>query len=481
MKQTILILTLLCAAKSIQAQVGIGTSSPASSSILDVTSTSKGFLPPRMTLAQRDAISSPVAGLMIWCTDCGSNGDLQTYNGSLWTNLSGGPTQAKFIGSAIQGEAASDRSGNSLSMSSDGSIVAIGAYLNDGNSSNSGHVRVYQNVNGTWTKIGSDIDGEASGDQSGYSVSLSSNGTIVAIGAPYNDGNGSNSGHVRVYQNVSGTWTKIGSDIDGEASSDESGTSVSLSSDGTIVAIGAPNNSGNTTRAGHVRVYQNVSGAWTKIGSDIDGEASSDESGSSVSLSSDGTVVAIGAPFNDGSYSNSGHIRVYKNTNGTWTKIGSDIDGTMTNYNTGNTNRISLSGDGSTLVTGEIVSGSNNGNVKVYKNVSGTWTQKGVMYGSNSDYFGYSVSINSDGSIIAVGERNANHGDGFTGGGIGAVHVFKYLNNKWKRIKSIYGEVQSDYSGETVSLSSDGSTIAIGSLYNDDNGDSSGHVRVFKL
>jgi hypothetical protein len=369
MKQTILILTLLCAAKSIQAQVGIGTSSPASSSILDVTSTSKGFLPPRMTLAQRDAISSPVAGLMIWCTDCGSNGDLQTYNGSLWTNLSGGPTQAKFIGSAIQGEAASDRSGNSLSMSSDGSIVAIGAYLNDGNSSNSGHVRVYQNVNGTWTKIGSDIDGEAS----------------------------------------------------------------------------------------------------------------SDESGSSVSLSSDGTVVAIGAPFNDGSYSNSGHIRVYKNTNGTWTKIGSDIDGTMTNYNTGNTNRISLSGDGSTLVTGEIVSGSNNGNVKVYKNVSGTWTQKGVMYGSNSDYFGYSVSINSDGSIIAVGERNAYHGDGFTGGGIGAVHVFKYLNNKWKRIKSIYGEVQSDYSGETVSLSSDGSTIAIGSLYNDDNGDSSGHVRVFKL
>ena len=186
MKQTILILTLLCAANSIQAQVGIGTSSPASSSILDVTSTSKGFLPPRMTLAQRDAISSPVAGLMIWCTDCGLSGDLQTYNGSVWTNLSGGPSQAKLIGSAIQGEAAADRSGNSLSMSSDGSIVAIGGYLNDGNGSNSGHVRVYQNVSGTWTQIGSDIDGEASSDESGTSVSLSSDGSVVAIGAPYN-------------------------------------------------------------------------------------------------------------------------------------------------------------------------------------------------------------------------------------------------------------------------------------------------------
>ena len=95
-----------------------------------------------------------------------------------------------------------------------------------------------------------------------------------------------------------------------------------------------------------------MSGTWTKIGSDIDGEASSDESGTSVSLSSDGTVVAIGAPYNDGGYSNSGHVRVYKNTNGTWTKIGSDIDGSLTNYNVGGKNRLSLSGDGSTVVIG---------------------------------------------------------------------------------------------------------------------------------
>jgi hypothetical protein len=46
----------------------------------------------------------------------------------------------------------------------------------------------------------------------------------VAIGAYFNDGNGSaNSGHVRVYENLSGTWTQIGSDIDGEATIDFSG------------------------------------------------------------------------------------------------------------------------------------------------------------------------------------------------------------------------------------------------------------------
>ena len=52
-----------------------------------------------------------------------------------------------------------------------------------------------------WTQLGDDIDGEAAGDNSGISVSLSSDGTIVAIGAPDNDGNNGNiSGHVRVYQ-----------------------------------------------------------------------------------------------------------------------------------------------------------------------------------------------------------------------------------------------------------------------------------------
>ena len=54
-------------------------------------------------------------------------------------------------------------------------------------------------MSNSWTKLGADIDGEAYGDESGYSVSLSSDGTIVAIGAPYNDGNGDSAGHVRVY------------------------------------------------------------------------------------------------------------------------------------------------------------------------------------------------------------------------------------------------------------------------------------------
>ena len=66
---------------------------------------------------------------------------------------------------------------------------------------------MYENIAGVWTQIGQDIDGEAADDVSGIGVSLSTDGSIVAIGAPGNDGNGEDSGHVRLYKNLAGVWT----------------------------------------------------------------------------------------------------------------------------------------------------------------------------------------------------------------------------------------------------------------------------------
>ncbi|MCB0375616.1 MAG: tail fiber domain-containing protein, partial [Sinomicrobium sp.] len=94
-------------------------------------------------------------------------------------------------------------------------------------------------------------------DQSGHSVSLSSAGTRVAIGAHFNDGNGMDSGHVRMYEYQGGSWVQLGADINGEAAGDWSGNSVSLSSDGSSVAIGALQNDGNGNYSGHVRVFFN--------------------------------------------------------------------------------------------------------------------------------------------------------------------------------------------------------------------------------
>ena len=126
-----------------------------------------------------------------------------------------------------------------------------------------GHVRVYQYASSSWSQLGGDIDGEAAYDKSGKSISLSDDGTILAVGAYYNDGGGTNAGHVRVYKYASGSWSQLGGDIDGEAANDFSGWSVSLSDDGTILAVGAYRNDGGGTDAGHVRVYKYASSSWT--------------------------------------------------------------------------------------------------------------------------------------------------------------------------------------------------------------------------
>ena len=118
-------------------------------------------------------------------------------------------------------------------------------------------------ISQNWFQIGSDIDGEAAGDWSGYSISLSSDGNRVAIGAYGNDGTGDLAGHARIYSESVGAWTQVGADIDGEAAGDHSGRSVSLSSDGKRVAIGAHGNDGTGDIAGHARIYMEILGSGT--------------------------------------------------------------------------------------------------------------------------------------------------------------------------------------------------------------------------
>ena len=86
--------------------VGINNdgSSPNSKAMLDVSSTTKGFLPPRMTYAEKILITSPPAGLMVWCSNCGPSGELQVYNGTVWTNMVGGSASVPFtIGQSYGG------------------------------------------------------------------------------------------------------------------------------------------------------------------------------------------------------------------------------------------------------------------------------------------------------------------------------------------------------------------------------------------
>jgi hypothetical protein len=399
-----------------------------------------------------------------------------TLSGQSWTQH----------GSDIDGEATNDNSGSFVALSSDGNTLAIGAPYNDGSAaSDAGHVRVYTWDSGTsaWVQRGSDIDGEATNDLSGFSVALSSDGNTLAIGAYANDSSAIDAGHVRVYTWDSGTsaWVQRGSDIDGEAGSDESGFSVALSSDGNTLAIGAPQNDGNAANAGHVRVYTWDSGtsAWVQRGSDIDGEATNDASGFSVALSSDGNTLAIGAPWND---VNAGHVRVYVWNSGTsaWIQRGSDIDGEATDDFSGFS--VALSSDGNTLAIGAFFndgSAANAGHVRVYTWDSGTsaWVQRGsdIDGEATNDLSGSSVALSSDGNTLAIGA----YANGSSAGHV-RVYTWDSGTSAWvQRGSDIDGEARFDLSGSSVALSSDGNTLAIGAYANDGSAIGAGHVRVY--
>jgi hypothetical protein len=393
------------------------------------------------------------------------------------------------LGADIDGEAAWDNSGNSVSLSSDGTVLAVGADYNDGNGSDSGHVRVFTYANNVWTQLGADIDGEAVGDNFGKSVSLSSDGTVLAVGASsryYYSGN--KNGHVRVYEYANSQWTQRGAEINGEAAENFFGNQVDLSSDGTVLAVGAWGNDGNGSNSGHARVYQFANNAWAQMGADIDGEAAGDYSGESVSLSSDGTVLAVGASSNDGiNGEDSGHVRVYKHVNSQWTQLGADIDGEAACDGSGTS--VSLSSDGTVLAVGaeyNFGSGKWSGHVRVYKFSNNSWTQLGSDIDGEAaeDTSGSSVSLSSDGTVLAVG---AYRNDGTSQyGNRGHARVYKYTNGKWTQIGAdIDGEAAFNQSGWSVSLSSDGTVLAVGAPNAYSNNDilvgDRGHVRVYRL
>ncbi len=289
-------------------------------------------------------------------------------------------TSWEQIGEDIIGEANGDRFGKSVSISDDGKTIAVGADENDGiNGANSGHVRIYrlEEDDGTtrWEQIGQDIDGEAAYDYSGRSVSLSADGMTVAIGSRNNDENGEWSGQVRVYRidGQGSSWERLGQAIYGDNSDDSFGSSVNLSPDGNTLAIGSPR------VPGYVRVFSLVGGdddvdtaIWKQIGRDIIGEANGDLFGCSVSLSDDGKTLAVGAHLNDGGNGvDSGHVRVYRRTDADsesgWMQLGDDIDGEAAVDWSGWS--VSLSADGMTVAVGSPFNGDNgdySGNVRVF-------------------------------------------------------------------------------------------------------------------
>ncbi|PMN94313.1 hypothetical protein BCT23_10590 [Enterovibrio norvegicus] len=366
----------------------------------------------------------------------------------------------------------------------------------------------------------------------GRAVSLSADGSTLAVGAygEDSDATGVNgdqtnddalgSGAVYVYRHTAGVWAQTAYIKASNTGADDFfGFAISISSDGTTLAVGAYGEDSSSTGidgdqtnnsrgdAGAVYVYRNDAGTWAQtayIKSPSTG--GNDLFGYAVALSSDGTTLAVGAYREDSSSTgtngdpanndrgDSGAAYVYRQSAGTWA-YEAYIKASNTGGNDFFGNAVSLSADGNTLavsayredsatsgINGDQTSNgeSDSGAVYVYRKNGGVWAQEAYIKASNPgtvDLFGNVVSLSEDGNILAVGAfREDSAATGINGDQLsnsalksGAVYVYHYTASAWAQMAYIKASNtdSEDYFGHVVSLSADGSTLAVGAYEED--------------
>lgn len=417
---------------------------------------------------------------------------------------------SQMVGSTLVGEDTLELFGMALSVNCDGSMIAVGSAqhenrtgqvkvfywvttttassVDDGSTENSSIPSSSSSASktavGDWFQLGQTLQGDlGSANQFGHAVSLSANGMRLAVSGRFADtalANGTaveDVGSVQVFEfsgnhfSSGARWEPVGQVLLGEAADDQSGRSIQLNWDGTRLVIGASGSDGTASQAGHARVYEWVKGsdpddAWVQLGSDIDGESEEDGSGSAVSLSADGSVVAVGAHKNDAEGSeDAGHVRVYSYSDGRkdWVQVGGDIDGRESGEWAGFA--LALSGDGTRLVVG--ISGKSDdflpGVARVYDLINGTtWLQMG----DDLDGGGDSVDISYDGRRVALGSHRGSENGANTGQvlvyqcvdcGSAASSAFEWVP-LFGQENAILGE-QGSMFGTTVALTSDGGRV----------------------
>jgi hypothetical protein len=173
---------------------------------------------------------------------------------------------------------------------------------------------------------------------------------------------------VRIYEFGSGGWNQLGSTITGDANNDHSGSNIFLSSDGTTLAIGAPDAFSNIIKTGTVKIYRYTAGNWVQLGTTLSGSNLFDGFGAKVALSSNGNILTVGTPYYDngsGSIPDAGRIQQFVLSGSTWMQTLNDITGTIAYDSYGIA--LSVSGDGTKVAVGVPFFGSDKGMVQVFR------------------------------------------------------------------------------------------------------------------
>ncbi len=348
--------------------------------------------------------------------DNGKTGAIWIYNrtNNAWNQV------AKLVGSGAVGKS----SQNSVAISADGKTVIVGG---PGDNLGTGAAWIFTQNNGIWAQQGSKLVGTGAVKYAnqGSSVSISSDGNTVIIGGDFDDGvidqNGFGFdeavGAAWIFTRSNGIWTQQGSKLVGSGAVGKAsqGSSVSISGDGNTVVIGGytDNNgdpSGFSNSVGAAWIFTRNNGIWSQQGSKLVGTgAVGANQGNSVSINGDGNIVVIGGNTDNNVI---GAAWIFTRNNGIWAQQGSKLVGTGAEGKAQQGSSVSISGDGNSLVIGGIADNKGIGAAWIFTRSNGIWAQQGSkLVGSDNvgnSIQGISVSINSDGTTVAVGGPRDN-------------------------------------------------------------------------
>jgi hypothetical protein len=369
---------------------------------------------------------------------------------------------SKLVGT---GNTGTSRQGRSVALSADGTTLAVGGWEDD---TAHGAVWIFvRDTTGSWSQQGAKLvaTGSIGAAHLGASVSLSADGNTLAVG-----GNTDNTdvGATWIFTRNGTTWSQQAKLIGtGSAAPSSQGASVSLSANGSTVAIGGPLDSGYI---GATWIFtRDTAGSWSQVGAKLVGIGNSGQcqQGVSVSLSNDGTVVAIGGSQDNG-YMGAVWVFGRDSVSGAWSQVGTKLVGSgHEGIDVEMGTSVAISGDGLTIAAGGPYDNTNIGAVWIFTNNAGAWTQQGSKlvgagYVGTDIEQGQSVSLNVDGTILVVGATQDNSG-------IGACWTYgRDSGSNWTPIgPKIIGSGYTGspvYEGTSIAISKDGTTFALGGL-----------------
>ncbi len=276
------------------------------------------------------------------------------WDGSEWVPLGGD----------IEGDGTDVFFGSSVALSASGEVLAVGVPFNNANFlAMSGSAFVYAWDGTSWQQTAS-FDGENAQDLFGAELSLSDDGHVLAVGAYLHNESVNSLGAVYVYAENGGNWALQGEPLYGDSLS-YFGGSLALSGDGQTLVVGA---SSENEESGSTYVYAWDGMAWQQKGSSITGE-NGERMGKGVAINEDGSVFCTGAPFFHGYYGpNTGRAQVYAWDGSDWNQQGVDVEGMLSGNECGNA--VAVSDDGSIVAVGAFHSddgGFHSGNVRVFE------------------------------------------------------------------------------------------------------------------